>query len=126
MAPGLPLQDQCAQAAGDAGHRSREVPDGHIRERLLLARAQGMPQVHGPQEQRRVLEGEGRPQSGARPAQQPAARIHCMERHHRMGMRTRQGPSAGHGQPHRSRTCGKQGQVGNIQPAPPAGPPVRP
>ena len=65
VAEGLPLPGERPQPAWDAGHRARQIPQRHLRERLLLARARGLPKVHGPQEQRRVLEGEGRPQPGA-------------------------------------------------------------
>ena len=67
------------------------------------SRARGLPEVHGPQEQRRVLEGESRPQPGARPAQQPAARVNRLERDHGVGMRARESTAKRYGQPHRSR-----------------------
>ena len=126
MAPGLPLQDERAQAARDSGHRARQIPQRHLRERLLLARTQGLPEIQRPQDQRRVLDAESRPQPGARPAQQPAARVNRLERHHGVGMRARESSAQRYCQPHRDRAGGEQGKMGGLQPAPPAGPPVRP
>ena len=38
MAEGLPLPGERPQPAWDAGHRARQIPQRHLRERLLLAR----------------------------------------------------------------------------------------
>ena len=92
-----------AQAARDSGHRARQIPQRHLRERLLLARTQGLPEIQRPQDQRRVLDAESRPQPGARPAQQPAARVNRLERDHGVGMRARESTAKRYGQPHRSR-----------------------
>ena len=65
------------------------------------------------------------PQPGARPAQQPAARVNRLERHHGVGMRARESSAQRYCQPHRDRAGGEQGKMGGLQPAPQAGPPVR-
>ena len=52
MAEGLPLPGERPQPAWDAGHRARQIPQRHLRERLLLARARGLPEVHGPRKEK--------------------------------------------------------------------------
>ena len=42
MGAGIQVSDECAEPAGVAGHRVAEIQDCDLRERLLLAWAQGL------------------------------------------------------------------------------------
>lgn len=62
-----------------------------------------MQELYSSQDQHGVLDGEGKPEPGARSGGMEEAGGERMERHHRMGVRTGEEPAGGHGFPRRSR-----------------------
>ena len=51
----IPIQAECEECAGQAGHRNAAVQDGDFCQRLFLARTRGMRQVRNAKEQYCVL-----------------------------------------------------------------------
>ena len=95
MAPGLSVSGECQGDAGVAGYRPGKVSDSDICARVLLARASGVQELYGAQEQYGVLGGQGRQESGAGPGGVEAAGGEGVERDNRLGMRVEEGGAGG-------------------------------
>lgn len=84
----IPLPQERPHASRNSGHCPAQIPHGHIRQRLLLARAQRMPILHDAQEQYGFLEEQGEEEPGKGRIEHTESRVIVMERGHRLGMRT--------------------------------------
>ena len=82
----IPFPYQCEATPWNTRHRAEKIPHLHLRERMLLARARGMPILRFAEDQYRLLEGENRtePRTGLGPPHQ--ASRHGLARHPVLGM----------------------------------------
>ena len=86
MEAGVSVSGECQGDAGVAGYRPGKVSDGDFCARVLLARASGVQELYGAQEQYGVLGGKGGAESGAGPGGVAAAGGEGVERDSGMGM----------------------------------------
>lgn len=92
---GLSLSAEPSSAAGTSGYRVAEISDGHLCERMLLARARRLQVFCPAQDERRFLAKEDRAQQGARQTGAAATGGDGLALHHRMGVSVEAGcPSA--------------------------------
>ena len=82
----VPFPHQRPPPARHARHRAAQVPHGHLRQRLLLARPRRLPLLRPAQNQHRLLASQNRAQPRARPLRTPPAPPHGLARHPGMGV----------------------------------------
>lgn len=86
MEAGVSVSGECQGDAGVAGYRPGKVSDSDICARVLLARASGVQELYGAQEQYGVLGGQGGAEPGAGPGGVEAAGGEGVERDNSLGM----------------------------------------
>lgn len=72
-------------------HCPSEISHLHLRERMLLARAQGLPICDQAEDEHGVLEHEDREQPRTRPEEFSIPRITWLARNRRLGVRAEEG-----------------------------------
>ena len=116
------IPSECAEPAGVAGHRAAEIQDRDLRERLLLAWAQGLQELYRAEDEHGVLGGEGCPEPGAGPDGLEDAGGEGLERGHSLGMRVEEGPSGRHRGPGLRRDPPQRGALSGVSGGSPESP----
>lgn len=114
MGAGIQVSDECAEPAGVAGYRVAEVQDRDLRERLLLAWAQGLQELYCAEDEHGVLGGEGCPEPGAGPGGLEDVGGEGLERGHCLGLRAEEGAAGCHRGPGLRRDSPQRGTLSGV------------
>lgn len=122
MGAGIQVSDECAEPAGVAGHRVAEIQDCNLRERLLLAWAQGLQELYRAEDEHGVLGGEGCEEPGAGPGGLEDAGGEGLECRHCLGVRAEEGAAGCHRGPCMRRDPPQRGALSGVSGGSPEGP----